>query len=168
MHMCLKEKWIGYIHCEPWCKHAWCYDVTPEGSPSNCCQGQPAFSAERIQSFAETHREWQRGWELTVVKWNVCCILVTLTATQSLHPPSTIRVQALHAQHTDFVCRQQQKSDLFQYFWHMLYALYCPKHGKKIAWTSPDAATAHIRTLPSAAKPQKGHAGISSIQINGK
>lgn len=36
---------------------------------------------------------------------------------------------------------------------------------EKIAWTSPDVAPTHIRTLPSTAKPQKGHAGISSIQI---
>lgn len=69
----------------PGCQPAWCYDVTPEGSPSNCCQGQPAFSADGTQSLAETHREWQHGWELSVV-WIKC--FSRCCSRQSLHPKS--------------------------------------------------------------------------------
>lgn len=54
IHMCSEEKWIAYLHQEPRCKHARCHDVTLEGSPSNCCQGQPALSADSTQRYIES------------------------------------------------------------------------------------------------------------------
>lgn len=49
-----EEKWIAYLHQEPRCKRAQCHDVTLKGSPSNCCQGQPALSADGTQRYIES------------------------------------------------------------------------------------------------------------------
>lgn len=47
----------GFIRREQWHKRAQCYEVTPEWSPSNCCQGQPALSADSTASLAERGEE---------------------------------------------------------------------------------------------------------------
>lgn len=80
-HLWSKGKWIGFIHREPRYKHARCYEVTPEWSPSNCCQGQPAFSADSTPSLAERERVRERETHIesdSVVEswpWLNCCLL---------------------------------------------------------------------------------------------